>query len=263
MEISKELQIEIVEYANKKGIPIFSAPSHIKDVELMEKMNLPIYKIGSDLACHIPLLKKIAKFKKPIILSTGMCTLDEIESSVNAIKDCGNEEIILLHCISDYPLKPEEANLKAILTLKEKFQLPIGFSDHSIGLQSTLTAISIGANVIERHFYDVNFSQGPDKMISLTKNEFEILIKKKKEIEILLGEGKKEPSVSEKENITTNRVSIIVMKDVKKGDVISEELVDVRRPGYGIAPIFFESVIGKKFCENVSKETPLKWEMIK
>ena len=126
-ELPKELQLEVVNYAKKKGVTIFTAPSHIRDVNLMEEMNLDVYKIGSDLACHIPLLRKVAKLNKPIILSTGMCTLEEVRDSVTAIRNEGNEKIILMHCVSNYPAKLEELNLDAINTMKKEFDLSVGF----------------------------------------------------------------------------------------------------------------------------------------
>lgn len=195
-EISKELQIEIVNYAKENGVTIFSAPSHIKDLEIMEKMDLSIYKIGSDLACHIPLLKKIAKTGKPIILSTGMCSMDEIRNSVNAILDAGNEKIILMHCVSDYPTKIEEANLLAIQTLKEEFEIPVGYSDHTIGTIALIAAVSMGANVLERHFQDMRNSPGPDDALSLVKDEFGKLINSIRLIEKAKGTGQKVPTKS-------------------------------------------------------------------
>ena len=176
-EISKELQIEVVNYANNKGITVFSAPSHIKDLDIMKKMDIPIYKIGSDLACHTPLLKEVANIGKPIILSTGMCTLEEIRTSVETILSTGNEKLIILHCVSDYPNKPEETNLNAILTLKKEFDLPVGFSDHNIGWSISFGAVSMGANMIERHFRDPNNNSAPDDIVALDKDQFSSLIK--------------------------------------------------------------------------------------
>jgi len=262
MEVSKDLQMEIVEYGNKKGIPIFSAPSHIRDIKFMEKMDLPFYKIGSDLACHIPLLKKIAKYMKPIILSTGMCTTEEIQNSVECIKNAGNEQLILLHCVSNYPLNYEDANISAISSLKKEFSLPVGFSDHSIGTSVSIAAVTIGSNMIERHFRNIKNLGGHDDTLSLTKNEFSDMIKKSREIESILGTGIKKPSTIEKENLKTNRASIIVMKEVKKGEKISENNIDIRRPGTGLEPKYFEEILGKKFSTDVIKETPLSWGMI-
>ena len=261
-EISKELQLKIVQYANEQGITIFSAPSHIKDLEVMKEMDLTVYKIGSDLACHIPLLREVAKLQKPIILSTGMCNLQEIKDSVKAILEEGNDKLILLHCVSDYPTKIEEANLNAINELKKEFDVPVGFSDHTIGIDASEVAISMGANMIERHFQIPGNSPGVDDPISLTKEGFKKLIEKRDEISILKGNGEIKPTKSEEENLKTNRVSIIVMKDIEKGQHITLDMIDIRRPGTGIQPKDWELVIGKRSKENISKESPLTWEML-
>jgi len=261
-EISKELQMEVVNYANNKGITVFSAPSHIKDLDIMKKMNIPIYKIGSDLACHIPLLEEVGNIGKPIILSTGMCTLEEIRTSVETILSTGNEQLIILHCVSDYPNKPEETNLNAILTLKKEFDLPVGFSDHNIGWSISFGAVSMGANLIERHFRDPNNATAPDDIVALDKEQFSSLIKSTRLIEKAKGNGVKNPTLSEKDNLTTNRVSIIAMTEIKTGQTITEELIDIRRPGTGIQPIHFDSIIGKKAKVDIPKEKPLTFDMI-
>ena len=134
LEIPKEEQLQIVKYANEKNMPIFSAPSHMKDLEIMKQMNLPFYKIGSDLACHMPLLTEVGNLGKPIIISTGMCDMNDVKEAVSTIQKTANEQIIIMHCVSDYPSKPEDANLSVIKSLKEKFQIPVGYSDHSIDI---------------------------------------------------------------------------------------------------------------------------------
>lgn len=261
-EIPKNVQMEVVDYAKSKGITIFSAPSHIKDLEIMKKMDLPIYKIGSDLACHIPLLTEVAKIGKPIILSTGMCTLDEIRNSVDAILSTGNKELAILHCISDYPTKPEETNLNAILTLKKEFDIPVGFSDHNIGWSISLGAVSLGANIIERHFRSSLNTSSPDDIVALDKKQFSELIKSTKQIEKAKGNGIKVPSDSEKINLLTNRVSIVSLFNIKKGQEITADMIDIRRPGTGLQPKFFDKVIGMKAKKNISEETPLTFEML-
>ena len=246
LEIPKETQKKIVKYANENNITIFSAPSHLNDLEFLKELDLPVYKIGSDLACHIPLLKEIAKLQKPIILSTGMCSLDEIRESINAIKSMGNDQIILLHCVSDYPAKIEDSNLNAILTLKKEFNIPVGFSDHSIGTLIPTTAATLGANIIEKHFRDIRNTSSPDDIHSLTKEQFSDLIQSIRIIEKAKGIGIKEPVESEQKNKITNRVSIIAISDIKKGSKIVKTDVDIRRPGTGMAPKYFNSIIGKK-----------------
>jgi sialic acid synthase SpsE len=260
-ELPKELQIEVVNYANDLGITIFSAPSHMKDLEIMKKMDLPIFKIGSDLACHIPLLKEVAKLNKPIILSTGMCTLEEVKSSVNAIYSTGNKQLAILHCVSDYPTKPEETNLNAITTLKKEFEIPVGMSDHNIDPAISLGAVALGANLIEKHFRDLKNSQSPDDIIALTKEQFSSMINSIRAIEMAKGDGKKNPTESEKKNLLTNRVSIVSLTEIKMGQIISKDLIDIRRPGTGIQPKYFDEIIGKKAKIDISKDVPVTFDM--
>jgi len=261
-ELPKELQIKVVNYANDLGITIFSAPSHIKDLEIIKKMDLPIFKIGSDLACHIPLLKEVAKLNKPIILSTGMCSLEEVRDSVNAIFSTGNDQLVILHCVSNYPAKPEETNLNAILTLKNEFDVPVGLSDHTIGDTISLGAVAIGANLIEKHFRDPQNSSSPDDIVALNKNQFSSLIKSIQLIEKARGDGKKIPTNSEKKNLLANRVSIISLIEIKAGQTITKDLIDIRRPGTGIQPIHFEEIVGKKAKIDIPKEEPLTFDML-
>ena len=261
-EPSKDLQIQIMKYANDCGIIAFSAPSHIKDLELMERMNVPIYKIGSDLACHIPLLKKVAQFQKPIILSTGMCTLQEVKESVDAILSSGNNQIILLHCVSDYPAKIEESNLNAITTMKKKFNLPTGYSDHTIGLSTSFAAAILGANIIEKHFKHPHNDKSADDIHALNPDEFKMLINSVRDFERSGGTGEKNPTDSEKKYLYNNRVSIISLVNIKKGDMITKELIDVRRPGTGIQPKYFDQIIGKIARIDIEKETPITWDVL-
>jgi len=261
-EISKDLQLKIVKYAKDCGIEIFTAPSHLRDLEIMKKMDLSFYKIGSDLACHIPLLKEIATLGKPIILSTGMCTLEEVKQSVNTVLSTGNDQLILLHCVSDYPTKIDEANLNSIITLKKEFDFPVGFSDHVEGTLADLVAVAMGANMIEKHFHDVRNSPNADDIISLEKNEFSILVKNIRNIEKAKGSGKKKPTKSEQQNMLTNRVSIIAIKDIPSNNMISKDMIDIRRPGTGIQPFYFDDILGKKTKKNIVKDEPLTWEML-
>jgi N,N'-diacetyllegionaminate synthase len=260
LEISEEIQLKIVGYAKEIGIIIFSAPSHMDDLISMKKMNLPINKIGSDLACHLPLLQEIGKQNKPIILSTGMCTLDEIKKSVEIIKSTGNNQIILLHCISDYPAKLENSNLECINMFKKEFDIPVGFSDHSVGISISLAAATMGANVIEKHFRDEQNTPSPDDVHALTKKEFSELIKSIRNMEKMKGTGIKIPTKSEMKNRLTSRVSIVALMDIKKGTKITNKMIDIRRPGTGLAPEKFSQIIGKLVLKNIQKHQPLKSE---
>ena len=235
-EPSKKVQEQVVEYANEKDITIFSAPSHVKDLELMKKLELGIYKIGSDLATHVPLLKTIAKMDKPIILSTGMCTLEEVRTSVEAITSEGNEKLVILHCVSDYPAKPEESNLNVIQTLKGEFGFPVGYSDHTIGTDVSFAAGVLGANVIEKHFRHKMNKSYADDIHALDSSSFEQLIQSIRNVENARGNGKKNPTLSEKKNLTNNRVSIVSIKEIPENTIITEEMINIRRPGTGLEP---------------------------
>jgi N-acetylneuraminate synthase len=261
-EPPKELQMQVVKYANNVGITVFSAPSHIKDLELMKKMELSIYKIGSDLACHIPLLKEVAKLDKPMILSTGMCTLEEVKDSVNAILETGNKQLVLLHCISDYPAKIEESNLNAILTMKNEFGLPVGYSDHTVGTEISFAAAIMGANIIEKHFRHPVNSSAADDMHAITPLQFTQLIEQVRKIEKAQGNGQKIPTPSEKKNLIENRVSIVSLVDIPTGSVITKEMIDIRRPGTGLAPKYFDQIIGMKTKTDIKAEMPLSWKFL-
>ncbi len=261
-EISKELQIDVVKYAKEIGLTVFSAPSHIKDFEFMEKyLDIPIYKVGSDLALHIPLLKEIAKTGKPMLLSTGLCYLNEVKESVEAIAETGFKDLILMHCVSNYPCNYSEVNLRAIKTLADEFGVISGFSDHTLYIEISLAATLMGAKVIERHFtYDQSLD-GPDHKLSSTKEEYGRLIRYVRNIEKSMGDGIKKPSENEIECRKTNRVSIIVMKDTKKGDILSKNVLDIRRPGAGLKPLFFDKVVGKRAVQDIPAETELQENM--
>jgi len=261
-ECSPELQHQVMDYCRSEKILAFSAPSHISDLELLEALENPVYKIGSDLACHIPLLHKVAQFNKPIILSTGMCTLEEVRLSVDTILNEGNDQLILMHCVSDYPAKYNEVNLRAITTLKETFGLPVGYSDHCIGPEISLAAIALGANIIERHFMTKGIKGGPDAVLSSDEQEMRYLIDTAKHIGSAFGDGIKRPSPSEYRNRLRNRVSICSLMDIPTGTIIMEDMVDIRRPGSGIQPVFFEQIIGRIARKNIPKDEAITWDMI-
>lgn len=261
-QLSFELQKKVVEYANQKKILIFSAPSHIKDLETLEKLNIPLYKIGSDLACHIPLLEKVGKIGKPIILSTGMCTLEEIEKSVNVILDTGNDQIALLHCISNYPAEVSETNLLAIGTMRKKFKLPVGYSDHTKGILLATVASAMGASIIEKHFFHPDNSSHADDPHSANPTELKNLVNNIRNIEKAKGNGIKSPTKSELKNLKTNRVSIIASENISSGTKINEMMLDIRRPGNGISPLCYHELIGKTTKIDIVKNQPIVWNMI-
>jgi N-acetylneuraminate synthase len=258
----KDLQKQIMVYCRKENILAFSAPSHINDIDFMEEIGNPIYKIGSDLACHLPVLRTIARLNKPIILSTGMCTLEEVRKSVDTILNEGNGQLILMHCVADYPTKYEEVNLNATKTMQDEFGFPVGYSDHTIGPEISLAAVAMGAHVIERHFKHPDNKSGPDAILSSDEAEMGYIIETTRKMEQARGDGIKRPSKSEYKNRLQNRVGLCSLTDIPKGTIITEEMVDIRRPGYGIQPRYFEQVVGRAARKDIQKEEAITWDMV-
>jgi N-acetylneuraminate synthase len=261
-EIDFQLHQEIWDYCCDKGICVFSTPSHISDVELLEKLDCPVYKIGSDDAINIPFLEEVASIGKPILLSTGMCTVNEVRESVSAILGKGNAEIILLHCVTNYPAEPEHTNLSCIPAMKAEFGLPVGYSDHTIGMACCIGAAAMGANVLEKHFtYDKN-AEGPDHMLSADTEEMRQIISNVRTIEKAMGDSVKRPAEGEKITRINNRKSIVTVQAIPKGTVITTDMIAIKRPGFGIQPKFFQEVGGRTAKVDIKAEEPVLWDYI-
>ena len=259
-EVDEELHREVFEYAESKGLDWFSTPSHATDVDLLEKCGVSIHKIGSDDAVNLPFLRYVARTGKPIILSTGMCTLEEVRESVDAILAEGNEKLILLHAITCYPTHPEDVNLAAMQTLMKVFPLlDIGYSDHTQSPVACLCAVAMGARVIEKHFtYDKN-ADGPDHMLSADPAEMRWLVEAVRNFEIIRGSGIKRPAEGEKITRRNNRKSVVLLRDVSAGERLTEHDIAIKRPGHGIPPKYFEQIIGRSVVADMPKEAVLTW----
>lgn len=252
----------LFDYARKKKIEIFSAPFDLISVDELEKLNVNFYKLASFDLINLPLIKKVAKTMKPIILSTGMSNLAEIEGALGVISNEGNEKVALLHCTSTYPCPPDVMNIKAIDTLKNSFKLPVGLSDHVIEDTISLAAVARGANIIEKHFTMNKLLEGPDHILSLEPKEFRQMILKIRDIESSLGTGIKSPATSEFRTMVRFKKSIYLIKDVKKGNVIKESMLALKGPAYGILPKYMDIVIGHKVTRDLFADQPLTWEDI-
>lgn len=259
-ELSEELHRKVYRYARERGLDIFSTPAHMTDVELLEQLETDVYKLGADDATNLPFIKNVARLHKPIMLSTGMCTLEEVKKAVNAILEEGNDRIVIMHAVSLYPTRPEYVNLEAIHTLQREFpQFVIGYSDHTLGVDSCIFAAVMGAEVIEKHFtYDKN-ADGPDHMLSATQDEMKMLVDKIRLFERMRGNGVKMPMGDEWKNRKNNRKSIVYKKDLCKGDRLEISDIDIKRPGYGIAPQFMDILAGRRLRRNVEEDTLLQW----
>ncbi len=262
-EIDEKLHKKIFSYCKSKKIECFSTPAHPYDVDLLEKFKVNYHKIGSDDAINTPLLKYVAKTKKKIILSTGMCNLEEIRSSVKTILK-HNNKLSILHCVSDYPASKKEVNLSAIKSLKKEFpNLKIGFSDHTIGPLASLCAVVLGADIIEKHFTYNKKLEGPDHMLSLDFNEMKWLVDSIRDFEIMKGNGKKIPTNSEKKNAKNNRKSVVAIKNISKNEKFSLNNLGVKRPGNGLKPELIYKILNKKSKSNIKYDDIIKWSDVK
>ena len=259
-EVGEALHRKVFEYAESKNLDWFSTPSHPTDVDLLEKCGVGAHKIGSDDAVNLPYLRYVARTGKPILLSTGMCTLEEVRESVDAILAEGNEKLILLHAITSYPTHPENVNLAAMRTLMQAFpQLAIGYSDHTLSPVACLCAVAMGARVIEKHFTYNKKADGPDHMLSADPTEMQWLVKAVRSFEIMRGSGIKRPTESEKITRRNNRKSVVLNRSMKAGERLTEQDIAIKRPGYGIAPKYFEQIIGRLLIADMGIDAVLTW----
>lgn len=232
---------ELKEYCDKKGTMFLSTPFDLESIDFLADLGIKIFKIPSGEITNLPYLKKINSHKKEVILSTGMSTLDEIQDALNILKDC---KVSLLHCTTEYPCPYDNVNMKAMLTMKDKFNLPVGYSDHTQGIEIPIMAVAMGATIIEKHFTLDKNMEGPDHKASLEPDELKQMVKEIRNVEKAFGSGVKEPQESEKKNIKIARKSIVAKCDIKKGDLFSESNLTCKRPGNGISPMKWDEIIG-------------------
>lgn len=260
-EISGEIHAWVFQYASALGLDWFSTPAHESDVDLLESLQVGVHKIGSDDAVNLPFLSYVAKTQKPIILSTGMCTLDEVRESVDTIVAAGNKRIMLLHAITNYPTHIENVNLRAMQTLQREFpNLDVGYSDHTVGTMACICAAAMGARIIEKHFTYDKQAEGPDHILSADPREMRQIVTAIREFEILRGDGVKRPSLSESSSIINNRKSIVLAEPLHAGERIVQSHLSIKRPGYGVPPKFFAQLIGRTVRKDMNSDDVLCWD---
>lgn len=249
------------EYCDEKGLLFLSTPFDSSSVELLENLNVPAYKIGSGDMNNFPLIKVVCSKGKSILLSTGMATLEEVRESVQFIKNNSVEEIVIFQCTTSYPTKLEDVNLNVIDLYKNEFPNEIiGFSDHSQGITASLGAVAKGAKVIEKHFTLDKEMEGPDHKASLDPTELRKWVNEIRNLEKALGSNKKTLLKSEVELSKIARKSIVSIKDLKKGEILSEDNIGIKRPGTGISPKEFEKIIGRSINKDILKDSVIFWE---
>ena len=241
--LSFEDFLGLSEYCRNAGIKFLSTPFDIDSIHFLNSLQ-DIWKIPSGEITNYPYLVEIARTGKDIILSTGMSTLDEVDAALEVLKVNGAGKITLLHCTTDYPASPEDVNLRAMLTMKEHCGCPVGYSDHTQGIEVSVAAVALGAEVIEKHFTLDKTMEGPDHKASLEPDELKAMVRAVRNIEKALGDGLKIPSDSEKVNIAVARKSIVAMKDIRKGEAFTNKNLTTKRPGTGICPMMWNEILG-------------------
>lgn len=253
---------ELFEYAKSCDIDFLSSPFDCDAVDLLDRTGVGLFKVASLEIVDLRFINYIAAKGKPVILSTGMASLEEIEEAIEAARSTGNNNIALLHCNTCYPSPVHIVNLKAMETLRNTFGLPTGFSDHTLGWHIPIAAVSLGACVIEKHFTLSRKQEGPDHCFSIEPEELKLMVRQIRDIENAMGDGVKKFFPEESENFEKGRRSIIARTDIPKGTIITESMLTVKRPGYGIKPKYFDDVIGRTASVDIYEDDILVWDML-
>lgn len=263
-EMLKKLELDIeahkilMNYCKHKGIMFLSTAFDLESIDVLNELGMEIFKVPSGEITNYPYLKKIGKLKKKVILSTGMCYIKEIQDAIKVLKENGTTDITVLHCNTEYPTPMVDVNLNAMNTIKENFNVEVGYSDHTIGIEVPIAGVAMGAKVIEKHFTLDKNMEGPDHKASLEPSELKDMVTAIRNIEKAMGNGEKVPSKSEIKNLNIARKSIVAKKIIKKGDRFTEDNLTCKRPGNGVSPMKWEDVIG-----TVANEDFIEDEMIK
>ena len=246
LELTEDMHKQLMAYCEEKGILFLSTPFDVDSLHFLLQCGMEIMKVPSGEITNYPYLKEVGKTGKRVILSTGMCILDEVKAAVRVLKENGSGEITVLHCNTEYPTPYQDVNLRAMLTLKEELKMSVGYSDHTRGIEVPIAAAALGAVIIEKHFTLDRNMEGPDHRASLEPKELEQMVEAVRHIEEALGSTEKKPSLSEEKNIAVARKSIVAAKDIKMGEIFTEENLTAKRPGNGINPMRWEEVLGKR-----------------
>lgn len=257
LEMIKKLELsfadfsELKKYCDKKDILFLSTPFDLESIDFLADLKMPIFKIPSGEITNLPYLRKINSLKTKVILSTGMANLEEIEIALKILKD---SDVSILHANTQYPTPAEDVNLLAINTIKDKFKVNVGYSDHTLGIEIAIASVAIGAKIIEKHFtLDKNMA-GPDHIASLDPSELKAMVLAIRNIEKAFGDGIKKPSKSESSNIAIVRKSIVAKTKITKGDIFSEKNITTKRPGTGISPMKWDEIIGSVALKNYEED---------
>lgn len=257
LQLSADDFLALRRYADEKNILFLSTPFDLPSVDVLEALDVPMYKIGSGDLTNLPLIRYVAEKGKPILLSTGMATLGEVEDALQAVD--GKVPVTLLHCTTNYPTEPHEVNLRAMVTLHQAFRVPVGYSDHTRGWEVAVAAVALGATVIEKHLTLSKDLPGPDHRASLEPHEFRQMVNAIRTVERALGDGRKRPTPAEEAIKRQVRKSLVARLDLPAGHVITEDDVAIKRPEEGILPKDWDRVIGRRLRKPIGQDQCLQW----
>jgi len=248
LELTRAMHEELIAYCNERGITFLSTPFDAESLAMLMELGLEIIKVPSGEITNLPYLRRVGRLGKPVILSSGMATLGEIEAALNILEQSGTPRkcITVLHCTSEYPPPMRDVNLHAMLTIREAFGVKVGYSDHTRGIEVPIAAAALGAAVIEKHFTLDHSLPGPDHKASIEPDEFKAMVTAIRNVELALGDGIKRPAPSEQKNMAVVRRSIVAARAIQAGEVFSEENITAKRPGAGISPMRWDEVVGRR-----------------
>jgi len=262
LELSAESHVALMEYCKRKGILFLSTPFDEQSADFLDQLGVVAFKIPSGELTNLPFLAHVSRKGKPMIVSTGMSYLNEVDAGVRTIYEAGNRQLVLLHCVSTYPAAPGDVNLRAMETLREAFGVPVGFSDHTLGIHIAITASALGASVIEKHFTLDQNLPGPDHKASVEPAELAEMVQGIRVLEAAMGDGKKEPAPSEMDTAVAARRSLVIVRDLKAGSRLTEGDIALLRPGNGLSPLMKSFVVGKRILRDLEAGTVLQAEML-
>lgn len=254
LELTKEEFIELKEYCNHKGVIFLSTPFDFDSINFLHQMGMEIFKVPSGEITNLPYLRRIAKTKKPVIMSTGMCELAEIEEAVAVLKGGGCPKVSILQCTTEYPTNYCDVNLRVIDSLRKHFNVSVGLSDHTEGIEISIAAVALGAEIIEKHFTLDKTMKGPDHKASIEPQELKALVQAIRHVEEAFGSSSKTPTKMELYNRNAARKSIVASCDIKEGSILTEENITVKRPGSGISPMRWDDLLGTKAIKDFRKD---------
>lgn len=262
LELSEDAHLRLARRCRERKIEFLSTPFDEASADLLERLGVGRYKIGSGEITNLLLLRHVAAKKKPVILSSGMSTLEEIGAALDALKSAGAPELTLLHCVSDYPTRPEDANLRVMETLRTRFGIPVGFSDHTVGIAVPIAAAALGAAVIEKHFTTDRKLPGPDHRASLEPGELRDMVQGIRNAERAIGDGQKKLTPGEASTRLVARRSLVAAEDLSEGTVLERRHLAAKRPGTGLSPMELDRVLGRRLRRSVERDGMIGWDFL-